>query len=171
LTATPPLTTIPLGVIVERTKGMSQWSDYLWRPVSVLLGVPETAPWTRLGGDEERMTFYAGAAEVALYRTETTNYRDNLATGSPQLWVALRPSGSDPPYHLLAVTADPAEGESQTEAGEDIVEPVPMPTAVQEAIAAFIAEHHVERVFIKRKRDRANPEAMARRAPLREDRE
>ena len=35
-----PLATIPVGVVVERTKSVSQWSDYLWRPVKVLPGVP-----------------------------------------------------------------------------------------------------------------------------------
>ena len=29
-------------------------------------------------------------------------------------------------------------------------------------VAAFVAEHHVERPFVKRKRDRADPEALAR---------
>ena len=38
-----------------------------------------------------------------------------------------------------------------------------MPKPMQEAVAAFVAEHHVEQVFVKRKRDRANPEALARR--------
>ena len=37
-----------------------------------------------------------------------------------------------------------------------------MPLPMQEAISAFIAEHHVEQVFVKRKRDRANPEALGR---------
>ena len=32
-------------------------------------------------------------------------------------------------------------------------------------IEAFVAEHHVERPFVKRKRDRADPEALARRGP------
>ena len=73
--------------------------------------------------------FYAGAAEIALYRTETGNYRDNLASGAPQLWVVLRPTGVEPPYELFAVTADPAEGEAFTEAGNDLVETVPMPRA------------------------------------------
>ncbi len=40
-----------------------------------------------------------------------------------------------------------------------------MPKAMQETIAAFVAEHHVEQAFVKRKRDRANPEALARRGP------
>ncbi|MGB8110785.1 MAG: DUF3305 domain-containing protein, partial [Pseudolabrys sp.] len=51
------------------------------------------------------------------------------------------------------------------------VESLPMPEQLQEAIAAFVAEHHVERAFVKRKRDRANPDALARRGPsTREDR-
>ena len=39
-----------------------------------------------------------------------------------------------------------------------------MPPPIQELLTAFVAEHHVERPFFKRKRDRANPEAMARRS-------
>ena len=52
-----------------------------------------------------------------------------------------------------------------TEAGANLVDTVAMPKPVQDAVAAFVAEHHVEEVFVKRKRDRANPEAMARRGP------
>ena len=35
-----------------------------------------------------------------------------------------------------------------------------MPDPIREAVAAFVAEHHVEQVFFKRKRDRADPEAI-----------
>lgn len=163
MTAAPPLATIPVGVLVERSKGITPWTDYLWRPVGVLAGVPEAPAWTKLSDDGERAQFYAGTATIELHRTETTNYRDNLATSEPLLWVVLRPTDSDPPYGVFMVTADPAEGEAMTEAGNDIVESVPMPEAVQDAVAQFINEHHVERQFFKRKRDRANPEALARR--------
>ena len=44
-------------------------------------------------------------------------------------------------------------------------EPVPMPDLVRDTIAAFVAEHHVEEVFVKRKRDRADPESLGRRPP------
>jgi hypothetical protein len=101
----------------------------------------------------------------ALHATETGAYRDNLATGSPGLWVVLRPTESDPPYELYSVTADPSEGEAMTEAGNNIVEPVPMPEPIRAAIEAFVAENHREHVFEKRKRDRANPEALGRREP------
>jgi uncharacterized protein DUF3305 len=156
---------IAVGVVVERRKAQSAWIDFTWKPVTVLAGVPEASPWTKLTEDDDGATFYVGAAEIALYRTETANYLGNLGTGAPMLWVALRPTGVDPPYEIFAVTADPAEGEAWTESGSDLVDVVPMPDTVRETIDAFVAEHHVERPFYKRKRDRADPEALARRAP------
>ena len=164
-----PLASIPVGVIVERSKSASPWTDFLWRPLAVLPGRPETAPWTKLSDDGERVSFYAGDADIQLYRTETANYRDNLNLETPLLWVVLRPVESEPPYQLLIVTADPAEGEALTEPGTDLVDTLPMPASVRETIAAFVAEHPVEHVIIKRKRDRANPEALARRTPPRGD--
>jgi len=169
MSAAPPLATIPVGVIVERTKGITQWTEFVWRPIAALAGQPETPPWTKLSEAADRATFYAGPAEIALYRTETSNYRDNLASGAPSLWVVLRESGVEPSYALYLVTADPAEGEAMTEAGNDIVEPVPMPDTIQEQVAAFVAEHHVEHEFVKRKRDRGNPEALGRRTTTSRD--
>lgn len=163
-----PLQTIAVGVVVERSKGVTPWSEFAWRPVSVLTGVPETPPWTKLTDDGARATFFAGVAEIELYRTETTYYRNNLESGTPALWVSLRATDSEPPYAVAVVTADPAEGESLTETATDMVEQVPMPEAIQQVVAAFVAEHHVEQPFVKRKRDRADPEALGRRAPTRD---
>jgi len=167
----PAQAKIAVGVVVERRKAQSPWIDFTWQTVTVLSGQPEAAPWTLLSQDGDRATFYAGAAEIELYRTETSNYRDNLASAAPMLWVALRPTGIDPPYDIFAVTADPSEGEAWTEAGTDLVDVVPMPQPVRVVIDAFVTEHHVERVFHKRARDRADPEALARRAPMRKERE
>ena len=164
-----PQAVLRVGVVVERRVAASAWIDHVWSPVAVLAGVPDTAPWTLLAQDGDRATFYAGAAEVALHRSETANYRDNLASGRPALWVVLRPTGIDPPFDLIAVTADPAEGEAFTETGGDIVEPVAMPVPIGEAVAAFVAEHHVERPFYKRARTRADPEALGRRRVAEDD--
>jgi uncharacterized protein DUF3305 len=157
-----PLVRIPIGVIVERCRASSPWSEFTWRPTAVLGGLPEADPWTRLSGEHDSVTFYAGASEIELYRTETENYRDNLASAAPSVWVALLSTAGNPPYEIAAVTADPAEGEALTEPGQGIVEAVPMPTGVRDVIALFISEHHVERTFEKRKRNRADPEALAR---------
>jgi hypothetical protein len=165
----PPLLRIPVGVVVERRKAASRWADVIWRPVAVLGGVPDAAPWTLLAIGGETETFYAGAAEIELYRSDTENYRRNLESGSPSVWVALQPTANDPPYEVAAVTADPAEAEGLTESAQAIVEAVAMPESLRDAVAAFVAEHHVERIFEKRTRDRADPEALARRRPRRRD--
>jgi hypothetical protein len=151
------LAEIAVGVVVERRKARSRWTDFLWRPVSVLAGKASAEPWTPLAAEAETVLFFAGEAVIDLHRTETVNYRDNLRSGAPALWVALRPVTSEYPYEILAVTADPSEGEALTDAGSNIVEAVPMPADVAEAIARFIAEHHVERPFVKRRRQPAEP--------------
>ena len=157
------LARIPVGVVVARRKAASQWIDFTWAPVSVLHGVPDTEPWTVLHSEDDTTTFYAGRAEIALHRSETGLYRDNLATGAPSVWVVLSATERDPPYQLVTVTADPSEGEAFTESTANLVEQVAMPQSIQEIVAAFVAEHHVEREFFKRKRDRADPESLARR--------
>jgi hypothetical protein len=160
---------IPVGVVVERRKAKSPWLDVLWRPVSVLAGQPSATPWTPIGVEGEATLFYAGWTAIELHRTETANYHGNLASGAPALWVVLRPTAADPAYELLTVTADPAEGEAFTDAGNDLVECVPMPAAIAERIGAFVAEHHVERPFVKRRRGRGEPHAPARRGGDREN--
>jgi hypothetical protein len=160
-----PLLRIPVGIVVERRKASSRWADVIWRPVTLLVGLPDAAPWTILGTKGETVTFYAGAAEIELYRSDTDNYRRNLESGMPSVWVALQAASNDPPYEIVAVTADPAEGEGLTEPAQAIVEAVAMPESLRDVVAAFVAEHHVERIFEKRTRDRANPETLARRGP------
>jgi hypothetical protein len=151
-----------VGVVVERRRAKGVWTDFLWRPVSILARQPPTAPWTPLGEEGEPRLFYAGEAVIELHRTETTNYRDNLTSGAPNVWVIMQPTGSNPPYELLAVTADPAEGEAFTDAGNNLVEAVAMPPDVVAMVDRFVASHHVERPFVKRQRDQ-KPAAAAKR--------
>jgi hypothetical protein len=146
------LARIRVGVIVERRKAESPWVDFLYRPVAVLEGVPAASPWTQIGVAGDLTTYYAGDAVIELHRTETANYRDNLASGAARLWVILRSGAGDVGLHLLCVTADPAEGEALTGSGNDLVESVPMPPSIRQIVEGFIAEHHVEQVFFKRER-------------------
>jgi hypothetical protein len=158
-----PLLHIPVGVVVERRRAVSPWIDFVWRGIGVLPDEPDMVPWTILREQEGTTFFYAGSATIDLYRSETGRYRDNLATGAPNVWIVLAPSEGTIPYAVSAVTADPAEGEAFTEAGGNLVEAVPMPEALRQTIEMFIAEHHVEAEFVKRERRRADPEALARR--------
>jgi len=161
--AAVPLLSIPASVVVERRKADSPWVDFIWRAIAVLPDEPAAKPWTVLREQDGATLFYAGSATVDLYPSETARYRDNLASGSPSIWTVLSPSEGAWPYAVTAVTADPAEGEGFTEAADNLVEAVPMPEMLREAIERFVAEHHVERGFVKRKRRRADPEALARR--------
>jgi Protein of unknown function (DUF3305) len=171
LSAARPLVRIPVGVVVERCKATSPWLDSVWRPVAVLCGLPDAAPGTPLGTAEDAATFYLGAAAIELYRTETDHYRANLGSGAPSVWVALRPTGVLPAYELFAVTADPSEGESFTQSGDDLVDAVPMPAAVRQIVEAFVAEHHVEQPIYRRKRDRNGLQVAARGGLARKDRQ
>lgn len=159
-----------VGVIVARRKLKGPWASHAWLPVSVVSGELHVAPWTRLSADENGELFFAGSVDVALHRSETAHYRDNLALDPPSLWVALRPIGGED-HEIATVTADPYEGEALAEGIGEIIEAVPMPPEVQAVVAAFVEAFHVERAFVKRKRDRADSEALARhrRRPAAED--
>ncbi|OAF14918.1 molybdopterin-guanine dinucleotide biosynthesis protein A [Bradyrhizobium centrolobii] len=158
-----PLVSIPVGVVVERHRADSPWTEFVWRAVAVLPDEPDTKPWTVLREEDGTTLFYAGSATVDLYSSETARYRDNLVSGSPSIWTVLSPAEGAWPYSVAAATADPAEGEAFTEAGANLVEAVPMPEMLRRQIESFVAEHHVEREFFKRERRQADPEALARR--------
>lgn len=158
-----PLLRIRVGIVVERRKADSPWIDFVWRAVAVLPDEPEAEPWTVLREQDGTTLFYAGSATVDLYPSETARYRDNLASGSPSIWIVLSPAEGARPYSVAAATADPAEGEAFTDVGANLVEAVPMPEALRNAIESFVAEHHVEEEFVKRQRRRADPEALSRR--------
>ena len=100
-----PLSQVTVGVVVARSKADSPWIDFLWRPVGILPDAPELPAWSVLREEEEGVLFYAGSRTVELHRSETARYRENLATGSPLLWVILSPAEGEWPYDLAAVTA------------------------------------------------------------------
>lgn len=154
-----------VGVIVERRAPGHPWGDELWFPSAVLSGAPETPLWTVLRQTGDGASLYAGTHTLSFYPSETAHYRDNLMSGEPKIWILLRRREGYPPVEVAAVTADPAEGEALTETGWDIVEAVAMPPSIAQALASFVAEHHVERQFYKRQRTPVDPEALAVRRP------
>ena len=149
-----------VGVIVARRRLKGPWASHAWLPIAVLPAAPAAAPWTRLSEDDDGETFFAGAYDVSLHPAETSHYRDNLVMDPPKLWILLREDGEG--CSVAAVTADPYEGEAMAEGNGEVVEAVPMPRELQAKVMAFVEAFHVERRFEKRKRDRADPEALAR---------
>lgn len=168
---TPDSRAIPVGVLVERRPGVTKWATDVWRVVEVLEDAPPVPPWTTLREEAGRALFFAGTAEVALHPTDTQNYKHNLEAAQPLVWVALRRAATPSGYALQAVTVDPGEAHLYADAGDDLLESLPMPPGLLAATAGFVARHHKEREFHKRRRDRADPEALARRFPGREEQE
>ncbi|WP_237215498.1 DUF3305 domain-containing protein [Falsiroseomonas oryziterrae] len=162
---------IPVAVLAERRPGVTQWAEHVWRVVEVLEEAPPVPDWTVLREEQGRTLFFAGAAEVVLHPTDTSNYKHNLEAATPLVWVALRPAATPAGFALQTVTVDPGEAHLHADTGNDLVEALPLPPGLRATAEAFVAEHHVERQFYKRKRDKADPQALARRGPAWEDEE
>ncbi len=156
---------LTIGLVMERLDPSTEWGEPIWLPLQALDGTPDTPPWTVLDRQADRVRYYAGAFTVRLYSTDTQFYRDNLIAERPRLWIAMRPDGPEPPVEIIAVTADPTEGEGYTQTGTELVEVVDIPPDAAAQIAAFVAAHHVERTFEKRKRDKRPPDMVGRRWP------
>jgi len=152
-----------LGILVERTPAVSAWAEHGWRVVEALIAPPSLPAWTVLREAEGRTLFFAGLAEVALYPTDTPNYLENLAADPPRVFVVLRPVDTAPGMCLLTATVDVGEVQQFADSGTDLVDSLPLPDPLRAAVAAFVATHHVEQPFHKRRRDRADPEALGRR--------
>jgi len=153
-----------LGVLAIRRPPVTRWGPGELRAVDVLPYDPMTEPHTRIAEENGTETWYLGAAEMVLWEGDTGYHRDNLTSGRPSVWVALR--GQEPERSEIAcITVDPYEGEGLASDLALKVEAVPMPAWVQARVAAFIEAHHVELPFKKRKRSPHDPHAMEPRAP------
>lgn len=159
-----PEQVLRLGVIAIRRPPVTRWGQAELRPSAVLPQAPDLAPGTLIGTENGVETWYLGARDMTLFSGDTAHHMDNLNSGRPSVWVALR--GQEPASaRIVCVTADPYEGEGYASDLDLKVEAVPMPALIREALAAFIAAHHVDIPFKKRKRLPADPNAMQPRAP------
>ena len=90
---------------------------------SVLVGEPETPPWTILSSDGDSTTVLCRHGDDrTVSRARPRNYRDNLAGDLRALGGVAADRSAIRPMSLFAVTADPTEGEGFTEAGDDLVD-------------------------------------------------
>lgn len=153
-----------LGIVARRRVSTNKWAPPVsWAPTAALPLAPQTPPMTRLTPEGDEESWYVGPAELTLHPGEAAHYRDNLQSGRPSLWVAVREAGEG--VSIAVVTADPYEGEALAGDAGLILEAVPMAPEIASALGAFVEAFHVEREFFKRKRKKADPEALARRAP------
>ncbi|HYG91127.1 MAG TPA: DUF3305 domain-containing protein [Azospirillum sp.] len=158
-----------VGIVAERHRIDHPWPAERWTVVTALAGEPEVAPWTVLAEGEGWTRYYVDSAEVSLFRSEAENYKHNLDSHEPALYVILRRSPEPPGVALLAVTVDPGEIDTHSDSGDDLIEALPLPPTVAAWMQAFVERHYVPRPFHKRRRDRADPEALATHRPSQRD--
>ena len=158
-----------IGVVVVRRRLSGPWGGHEFLPGAILPEPAAVPPWTRLRAEAEAEgeSFYAGAVALGFHAGETGHYRDNLESPRPQIWVQMRPTigpDGDERIDLVAATVDPYEAEAIADNGSDVLAAFAMPATIAGQLREFFAAHHVERVFFKRERKRADPESMGRRS-------
>jgi hypothetical protein len=153
-----PIQHLTVGVVAVKRKLNNPWVDFEWLPEAVLPGLPAVDPGTRIGAEGAVERWYLGPAEIIFHSGETAHYRDNLVSGRPSVWVALRENGEGA-WEIAGATVDPYEGEAFVDTVTDKVEALPMPHEIAVDLQAFVDAHHVEQAFYKRKRDRMDPHA------------
>lgn len=141
---------LEVGVVVARQSSHSAWASMVWVPCAVLPSPPRLAVGACISRSDNEELIYAGPAALTLYASEASHYRDNLLSDRPSVWIAL--SDSDGIANVDLVTADPYEGEALAEVYGAKIDAAPMPQAIFHSVSEFVAQHFVERQFIKRSR-------------------
>ena len=159
MTATERTTSLTVGVVIAREATDHPWQDFRWRPVELLIGQPDLSVGQIIAETEQQTQYYGGSFEIELHRKETSGYLVNLENDPPVIYVIMREADDDDPdgalpYHVETVTVTPFEAQDFLDTGEDVVEPLAMPQPLVAWLERFVALHHEEETFIKRKRDK-----------------
>ena len=146
--------TIPLGVVIRRTPGVTRWAPFAWTASGILTGAAD-ANWRELRREGDAVEYHAATVTLELHGAETEAYLHGISTQVPSVYVVMRESDHpDHPLDVLLVTASPYEAQDYTDSGEELVEKVPMPAGLIAWVRDFVEKYHQEEVFVKRKRDR-----------------
>ncbi|MBU2532276.1 MAG: DUF3305 domain-containing protein, partial [Alphaproteobacteria bacterium] len=137
------------------------WQDHRWRPAEILLGSPSLVTGTRISETADGTRYFGGTFQIELHRKETEAYLVNLENNPPVAYVILGEAEDESgalPCKVEVVTVSPFEAQDYLDSGEEIVEPLPLPQPLIEWVQSFVAEHHEEEIFVKRKRQNVDIE-------------
>lgn len=152
---------IPLGVILRRSPGVTRWAAWSWKAVGVLPGAPAES-WRLLRRDGDVTDYHAATRELTLHRSETEAYLTALADHPPSVYVIMRELPSEEaPFDVVLVTASPFEAQYYSDSAEEIIERVPISAGLIAWINDFIDAHHEEVPFVKRRRDKLSVDGSA----------
>ena len=149
-----------MGIVVEWRAVDHPWQDHEWVPVAVLPGAADTDEWRELARGDGWIRYFAGTLPLELHRRETEAYKVNLSNVRPEIYVLLsEPDDPDAEHEIepFLVTASPYDAQDYQDAGDEILEGVPIPEDVLAWIEDFVERHHVDEPFRKRKRKRYDP--------------
>lgn len=147
---------MPLGIVIRKSPGVTRWAKWNWRAVAVLPGARQEV-WKEMRRDGDAVEYHAATVELELFRTDTEAYLTGLSTRVPAIYVILRHAtapDSAQEVEILLATASPYDAQDYADSGEEIVEQVPMPEGLIAWVAEFIKLHHEDEVFVKRKRNK-----------------
>ncbi len=145
---------MPVGVVIRRSPGITRWSRWSWQAIAVLPGAGP-ADWHELWRDEKVVDYHAATLPLTLWADEAEAYLVNLSDAVPSVYLVLREEGSaERPLRPVLVTASPYEGQDYADTGEEIVEKIPMTEGLIAWVREFALAHHRAEPFVKRRRDR-----------------
>ena len=151
--------TMPLGIVMRRTPGVTRWAAWAWKAVAVLPGAGP-AEWRELRREGEAVEYHAATLTLELHGAETESYLHGLSSQVPSVYVIFREDrGGDCPLDAVLVTASPYEAQDYADNGEDIVEKIPMPEGLAAWVRDFATTYHREEEFKKRRRDKVKVDA------------
>jgi len=151
----PDSLSIPLGVVVRRSAGVTRWAKYAWKASAVLPGAGP-ADWKVLRSDGDVTEFHAATLPLTLYVSDAEAYAHELQARTPSVYAILRPSDVNEvaPWTVALVTASPYEAQDYCDSAEELVEKIPMPDGLCAWITAFVEKHYEEEAFVKRRRNK-----------------
>lgn len=155
---------IPVGVVLRRTPGVTRWAKWAWSGQALILNAP-SADFRVLREADGVTDFHAATVLLTLYRDEVEGYRTALMSRPPKAFAILDKGDNAQNAHGLSVHKVTASGDVAMEyqdSAEMEVMPIPMPDALIALVRDFAAAHFEETEFRKRRRDRT-------RVDLRED--
>jgi hypothetical protein len=150
-----PTRTLRIGVLAALRPPATKWGTATLKPCAVLWPAPLLERGAVVGTEGAVETRYLGDHGLTFHSGDTGHQQDNLSSANPSVWVILADAEDPACAGVRLVTVDPYEGGGMADDPALVVEAVPLPRALAEEMAAFIAAHHVEVPFKKRKRSPA----------------
>ncbi len=121
----PNSQSIPIGVVVRKSPGVTRWAKWAWRVIGILPGAGP-ANWTVLRQDGQVTEFHAATFPLQLFVSDTEAYAHELQTRQPSIYIVLSPHAASPdtPWKVTLVTASPYEAQDYCDSAEVMVEKV-----------------------------------------------